>query len=201
MSAHARRTGCAWLACLLLVTGLGACCEESGREESGPVAADESRVASAAREPAGDVRRVLVAWLQCGECRDGELRAVRKLGPTAFPLLEAALEFGPAPAALAARRLELERSYRSLHAYAAGRRRMTIGLDEKPFVDAQLGSYVALYRLRAGQALLALGAPRAAAAVERALASDLRVDAKRSLRAALADPRGPSWAAMASPSD
>ncbi len=188
------KTTGAWLACLLLL-GVAGCREESRSDAPvpppEPVAREQARTPSAGREAPPDARRVLVAWLECGECRDGEFEALRKLGPEAFPLLEGALEAGPAPAALAARRLQLEHSYRSLREYAGARGGMKMDLDEGPYVATQLGSYVALYRLRAGQGLLALEAPGAPDAVERALGSDLRDDAKRALRAALEAPGAP----------
>jgi len=186
----------AWILCVLLL-GVAGCREESRDREAPPervpALSGRTPTGSAGLEVAGDTRRVVVAWLECGECRDGEFEALRKLGPAVFPLLEGALERGPAPAALAARRLQLERSYRGLREYAGGRRGMNIELDEEPYVETQLGSWVALYRLRAGQGLLALEAPGASLAVRRALESDLRADAKRALRAELEDPGRSPW--------
>src|SRR5947209_11444713 len=71
---------------VMMVLGLaGTGCASRGPSAPAPTAAE-------------DARRVIVAWLECEECGDGELAAVVKLGEAAVPSLVAPLRDGPAPA-------------------------------------------------------------------------------------------------------
>src|SRR5512134_3649634 len=70
-------------------------------------------------ERAAEIRSIIVAWLECDECSEGELAAVVKLGQAAVPSLAANLRDGPSPA----RREQLRRHLEESHARLKDRSR------------------------------------------------------------------------------
>ena len=129
-------------------------------------------------EKAVEIRRTIVAWLECEECDQGQLEAVVKLGEGAVPGLAASLRDGPAPA----RREQLRRHLEQSHARVKERSRT----DAAAYVRRYTENHTALYRVRAAHALSVIGGPAARQALEEALAEPHRDDVKRSIRAALA---------------
>lgn len=127
-------------------------------------------------EHAVAARRAIVAWLECEECADGELAAVVRLEQTAVPSLVASLRDGPPPARREAQRRHLVLTYR----------RLKLAMTEEQYVRRYAENYFALYRIRAADALSAIGGPAATQALEDAAAEPYRDDVKAAIRAALA---------------
>ena len=133
-----------------------------------------------------EMRRIIVRWLECEECVEGELAAVLELGNAAVPTFIRTLEDGPSPASLELHRRGLERSYQALRAHASSSRPTArLALDRSSYVDGFLSNYVALYRVRSADALAALGGNAAEQALEAALQRPLRPDVELAVAAAL----------------
>jgi len=129
-----------------------------------------------APDRAGAVRRAIVEWLECEECRAGELEAVVRLEQAAVPSLVAALREGPPPVRREAQRRHLIATYQ----------RLKLTMSEDDYVRRYAENYEALYRIRAADALAAIGGPTARQALEAAAAQPYREDVTRAVRAAQA---------------
>ncbi len=66
---------------------------------------------SVPRRAAGDVEPMVVRWMECNDCRGGELDSVVALGEPAVPLLTQFLRQGPPPERLDAFEARLDRTY------------------------------------------------------------------------------------------
>jgi hypothetical protein len=78
------------------------------------------------RRTAGDVEATLVQWMECNECRAGELDSVVALGEPAVPVLTRYLREGPPAERLNAFTVRLDSTYQRLD--ASGLRRYTAHL-------------------------------------------------------------------------
>jgi hypothetical protein len=108
-------------------------------------------------EQAAEVRRAVVAWLECEECEEGQLEAVKKLGSTAVPTLGATLERGPSAASRALVRRHLEDSYVKIAEYVRKNPEEKLEASQEEYVKIYLENYAANYRVRSAQALAAIG--------------------------------------------
>lgn len=153
-----------------LVIALTAAAAGAGRADS-----DQMTLGA---ERAADARRAVAAWLECGDCTDGELQAVATFGEAVVPSLAASLRDGPAPARRELLRRHLMRTYEQLK----GRTKLT----QEQYVERSTENYIAHYRVRAAEALGVIGGPHAKQALEDAVVEPYRDDVKRSIRAALA---------------
>lgn len=127
--------------CLCLILSLAGIAPAWGEEE----------------DPAVTLRHTLVDWLECGDCKDGELEAVVELGEDAVPSLEASLELGPSPASRELLRRHLLATYQQLVEHQQEHPEAEVTMSEEEYVDTYLGNYVALYQSRAAEALAAIG--------------------------------------------
>lgn len=142
--------------CLLLISG---CVDEQKTKVAGP-----------------DVRAVIDPWLLCQECTDGELDSLTALGklvPETVESLSTDLLAGPAPTRLANIKQQLEESFSEDTAYEnsnGGTPRMS----SADYVQLYAGNYVAVYRARAAVGLAGIGGGRAGAALDSAIAGQVR---------------------------
>ena len=134
-------------------------------------------------EKAAEARRIIVAWLECEECTDGELEAVVKLGVVAVPSLAASLREGPSPASRELLRRHLITSYQKLKKYEATHPEAKVPMGQAEYVKTYMDNYLALYQVRAATALAAIGGSDAKRALEKALKAPVRND----VRAAIID--------------
>jgi len=132
-------------------------------------------------ERAVQIRTIVIAWLDCDECVDGELAAVVKVGDAAVPSLAAALREGLAPGRLEGLRRHLEESYTRLGDKSAKSR-----ASKDVYVQRYTDNLLALHQVRAAIALSSIGGPDARRALEDAQNAPYRDDVKQSIKAALA---------------
>lgn len=112
-------------------------------------------------EVAAEVRQAVVAWLECEECEEGELEAVKKLGANAVPTLGATLERGPSAASRERARRHLEDSYGKIAEYVKKNPEEKFDVSREEYVKIYLDNYAANYRVRSAQALSAIGGEQA----------------------------------------
>jgi len=137
------------------------------------------------QQDAGRAAQALAKWLGCEYCEQDELAAVTQYGQAILPGLIAALNEGPSSAtrdelgkALAERYDELvEQSKTNPHA--------PITATRERFVELYGGTLDAQHRIRAAQALAAIGGERARAALEAAASHAYRADVRAAARESL----------------
>ncbi len=126
-------------------------------------------------------RQALIAWFECVECTDGELKALTNFGPAVEGALIATLRDGLSPAKRAQVEQDLLASYNQ-----------SSPMERDRYVSIYLSNKDARYRSRAAEALAQLASPNAAAALDRAVAdSSLRADVRMAAGRALARLRPP----------
>ena len=136
-------------------------------------------------EQAAEVRRAVVAWLECEECEEGQLEAVKKLGSSAVPSLGATLERGPSAASRAKVRRHLEDSYGKIAEYVKKNPEEKLEVSQEEYVKIYLENYAANYRVRSAQALAAIGGDEARKLLATAAAGKAaREDVQRAIEAA-----------------
>lgn len=184
-AASGKRASVIVLVSLSLAVQLVGC----GTEKQAAAASLESAAGSAANriallqeQPTDDV---IFAWIECeDECAD-ELAAVVELGPDAVPILIAFLSEGP-PSDRADSMIDhLTQSFANLVRYSETHPEAAIELTEEQYVDVYLRNYIALYRIRSANALVAIGAPEASGAIDEALQAATRDDVRQVFTEAL----------------
>ena len=128
-----------------------------------------------------EIMRTAIEWLECEECEDGELEAVKKEGEMIVPTLAAALERGPSGASLEILRLQLEKRYDKLVTYSKTHPNVKMSQSKKEFVSHYMDNYIALYHIRAIMGLSAIGGNDASAAISKAKNGKYRDDVRKVL--------------------
>jgi HEAT repeat protein len=118
-------------------------------------------------------------WLEAEHYDPAELSAVTKYGESVVPSLTAALDKGPSPA----RRERLRRALEAEHGTLSGSRVPA----KADFVKHYTSNFETLYRIRAAQALAAIGGPEARTAIEVAVGKAGREDLRAALQLVLKD--------------
>jgi hypothetical protein len=130
--------------------------------------------------------QTLAAWLGCEYCHHGELAAVARNGQAIVPDLIAVLNQGLSPASRDGLRKALEERYAQLVTQSKKNPHAPVGAPQEKFVELYLGKLDTQYRVRAVQALAAIGGDRARAALEAAASQtdrdEVRSTAQESLR-------------------
>lgn len=116
-----------------------------------------------------DLRHALIAYMECEECENGELEALKKFGEKAVPSLTATLNDGPSPAKTETYRKQLEQAYTDLSNYNAQNKENKIEMSQEQYISTYMENYVALYKMKAARALGAIGGANAKNALEAAL--------------------------------
>ena len=132
-----------------------------------------------------EVRKAVIAWVECEECTDGELDRLLKYGELAVPTLGAMLERGPSPANLERYRLHLENSYRQLAEYARTHPEAKLNPSPEAYVEQYLENYRALYAVRSAQALSKVGGEAARRYLEAAGKRRMRADVSLAIQESL----------------
>ena len=109
------------------------------------------------------IQQIITAWLECQECTQGQLRAVRSLGKAAVPTLELVRDNSPSSVLLNELKVKhkryLEDSYRKVQQHLKATNKPPISMTEDQYVDLFLKGAVDLYQIRAAKALRAIGSP------------------------------------------
>lgn len=142
-----------------------------------PAAANPAATAEAARQ-------ALVEWFECEECGEGQLRNVVKYGKLVIPNLRGALLEGLSPASEELLRRDLGRRYDELRAYAEKNPYAKPAGTREQFIAMYVANYHAQYRIRAAQALAAIGGAEAVRALEEGSRRAEREDVRREIAAA-----------------
>jgi hypothetical protein len=120
---------------------------------------------------------ILVGWLECDECSDGELDSLLAVAARkpddVVKFLKETLLAGPEPSSRTGLRSQLERRYQELRAYSRSYPEARVPVDSTVYVTHYLDNSVALYRIRAAHGLGRIGTPAARAALQAALAGQL----------------------------
>ena len=123
-------------------------------------------------------------WLESEDFDEGDLNTLIRYGEAVVPSLIAALSAGPSPA----RRERLRRSLDADYSSLAERARKQAGRkvpSRDDYLGHYLGNFEALYRVRAAQALAAIGGPDARKALEAAVGRAARADVRAVIEQAL----------------
>ncbi len=141
-------------------------------------------------EEAARTQRTIVAFLECEECTEGQLEALRQLGPAAVPSLVSTLKDGPPSNVRDRQRDTLRQSYRELRAFAQSHPDMDpVTFSEDEYVNRALEKFVVLHQTRAARALGAIGGAEARAALNEALSRPLAPHVEETVKEALAAAR------------
>jgi hypothetical protein len=127
---------------------------------------------------AGSAAQALVNWLECEHCEHGEVEAVTHHGQAIVPSLIAALNQGPSPATRDELGRALAERYEQLVEQSKKNPRAPIAVTRDRFVEFYGGALDAQHRIRAAQALAAIGGERARAALEAAAGPAQRDDVR-----------------------
>jgi len=157
-----------WIAAASLAVG----CKAPAPADSGQLTPSE----------VAELNQRIIDWLECEECRDGELERVTALGAEAVPALVATLERGPSPAKVETLRRSLADSYARLAAYAEQREDVVSSMSETEYVRLYTENFVARYQARAAVALRRIGGSAAEAALETAARGEHRPDVQAAIR-------------------
>jgi hypothetical protein len=116
-------------------------------------------------DEATQVRRLIQTWLECSVCdyddSSPELRSVIERGGAAIEPLRTALLEGPSAGDLELLRAHLRTTYKKLKDSAITPGELPISRTQESFVEMYVDNYVASYKIRAAQALGAIGAAQA----------------------------------------
>ena len=151
------------ITCLLFALMLAACGRENAQTTVPSVTARE-----ASPELAATSSDKILAWLECEECIDGELKAVVGLGQDAVPALAETLRNGTSSERRASYERQLAKSYDDLRNYVQrdpnckGARehernhcRLSVRQDE--YITRYRDNLDALYKVRSARALAEIG--------------------------------------------
>jgi hypothetical protein len=119
------------------------------------------------------IQQIITAWLECEECTERQLFAVRSLGKAAVPTLTAILKDGPSWITLVQLYHYLKESYRKVQQHQQAAHKPPNPITEDQYVRLHLEGAVKLYQVRAAKALKAIGGPVAQQALTDALHMNL----------------------------
>jgi len=134
-------------------------------------------------------RQALITWFECEECEGGELKAVTRYGQAVRPNLIGALNEGTSPASRELLRRQMEVRYDELVEVGKKNPNIKLGSSKDDFVKMYLSNFDAQYRVRAAQALGAIGGTRAREALQAALGKAERADVQATIRETLSKMR------------
>jgi hypothetical protein len=145
------------------------------------VVAAQPTTASSRQRESEAASRALIAWLESEEADPGELAAVVRYREFVLPSLIAALNSGPSPARRERQRRSLESGYERL-AEQARKESRVLAPSQGEYVKQYSDNLEALYRVRAAQALVAIGGEKARQALEASLAQAYRPDVQEAIK-------------------
>jgi hypothetical protein len=138
-------------------------------------------------ERSARAREALVEWYECEECEENQLEQVMNYREDVVPSLIATLNGGPGPASRELMRRGLEERYDRLLEYQRNHPEAKISAPKEKFVTQYLSNYDAQYRVRAAQALGAIGGDSAEKGLRGAMKQPYRADVRSSIERALGE--------------
>jgi len=179
-------------AAILAAAGIPSAQSQEGRSPEAQTPSDQRpdnegkpMAGKLAPELAAEARQVLVDWLECEECTDGQLERVVELGSILTPSLAITLREGPSPASRELLRRELNKRYEELVAYRKTHPERVALSDRRSFVQQYMDNFEALYRVRAARGLAAIGTPAARRALAQAAQGEYRADVQQVIKESL----------------
>ena len=145
----------------LVLAALSAC--SAGQSE--PAA----RQAPSPSAPPATPPSPIIAWLDCVDCSEPQLNAVRALGDAAVQELRTVLLNGPSKDRLDRHEQQLKTTFASLKKYEERRKDRGTTLSEQEYVRRYQEKYIVLNRSRAARALGAIRTAQARTALSEAL--------------------------------
>jgi hypothetical protein len=137
------------------------------------------------REESVNAIDALATWFECEECHPAQLIAVTRYGQIVVPSLVASLNGGLSPASRELLRRFLDARYTELTEQGENDPRLKITSSRNDFVARHLEDFDARYRIRAAQALVAIGGAEARKALEAALSKAERADVRTVIQQSL----------------
>jgi hypothetical protein len=120
----------------------------------------------------------LATWFECEECHPAQLIGVTRYGQLIAPSLVATLNGGLSAASRELLQRRLDVRYTELAEQGKKDAKLNITSSRDDFVARHLGDFDARYRIRAAQALVAIGGSEARKALEAALSEAQRADVR-----------------------
>jgi len=136
-------------------------------------------------EQSAQATRALATWLESDDFEPHQLAAVIQYGQLVVPSLVAVLERGPSPAKREVVRRSLQTQYQALAQRASVEPARPRLRGESEFMRHYMANFETRYRIRAAQALSAIGGPSARKALEDALPKVTRESLRIAIRQAL----------------
>ena len=133
------------------------------------------------------IQRIVRAWLECEECTEGQLAAVRSLGISAIPTLMSALNDGPSWLTLVRLKRYLKNSYEEANAHQQATNKPPIAIERDRYVRLHVEGAVLRYQLRAAKGLKAIGGPVAKQSLQNALQMNLPSSVESFIRQSIKD--------------
>lgn len=129
--------------------------------------------------------RALNAWFECDECNAGELKAVTRYGQSIVPSLIATLNAGLSPASRKMREDPLGARFDELDEQGRKNPKFKMASSKDEFIAQYQDHADARYRIRAAQALVAIGGTNARRALETAVGKAERGDVRTAIQESL----------------
>lgn len=164
-----------WRSALFLSLAIAACFPTTGLGQT-----DSSQHMSRS-----DAVTALITWFECDDCGQGGLKAVTRYGEAIVPSLVATLNAGPSPARRERLRRSRDAGYDELASQAGSKLSMKLASSKEEYVARYLANLDARYRIRAAQALAAIGGTNARRALETALGKAERDDVRTAIQQSL----------------
>jgi hypothetical protein len=133
--------------------------------------------------------QALARWFECTDCEAGQLRAVTRFGQAIVPSLAATLNGGLSPATRETTRRFYAARYEELEKQGRADPRFKMSSTKDEFVALYVDGLDARYRIRAAQALAAIGGTEARNALQMALGQAKRADVQTAIQQSLKDIR------------
>lgn len=109
-----------------------------------------------------DALRIIMDYLQCEECENGELEKVVKLGTVAVPILISTMRNGPAPAKLMEHEEHLKSAYNEMVEYEKTHPDSKVTVSQEEYLKIYESNFKALFQIRSIEALVLIGGDQAA---------------------------------------
>ena len=129
--------------------------------------------------------RDMVAWLECEDCAPPAPRRVTRHGDALVPMLKSIVEQGPSPTRRERLVMAVESSYDQHGESVRDRPDLKLRWTKDKYVAHYVAAFDTSYRIRAVQALSAIGSAHARAALEASANAPLPPKVRREIEASL----------------